>query len=772
MVRYKTLVIVESPSKCRTIEKYLGPSYLCVASCGHLREIANGLAGTGVGPDKVDEPSYAIIPKKMHYVRQIKTAIAECNGTVILGTDADREGEAIAWHICQLFQLPVDTTPRIVFREITSEALEHAIRNPRVIDMALVRSQQTRQILDLLIGYKTTPLLWSSGIANKKYNKGTKHQNKILSSGRCQTPALRLVYDNELIATAAAASPEYVYDCTAYFTGQNIPFSHNKPISLENINAFVSFYNDNDSIQEHIFHLDHVQRVIHAPPSALKTVTLQQSASSILNLSPSETMECAQSLYEKGFITYHRTDETRISDEFRSNISNYITKTWGSDYSESVSKTIQSQQSQTQSHSPHECIRPINVALSADKAKILYRSELSANECRLYHLIWSRALQSCMTPSACDKLTARIGARRVGAGNDSDCGEYTYTYVYHAYKPVFAGWRVVSRDSNARFDTTYTDDDAVGIDAAADCDIIQTPQTDNLGFNTTADTDNFLRSTNAEKRDNPFKPGYKTHFDFLANIRNGCILPYNEIKCNTVLRVGGGGRRYTEGSLVRRLENLGIGRPSTFATILYKLQKREYIVRRDVIRNIGTNYNCVNYLITADGSLKLSGPKLVAGADTKESFEFGIERNKLHITESGRAVIDTMMRHCAPLFAYDYTKRMEDELDAIAAGTRDWRDVCRVCYDEIAMCLDTTTTAKPSAEPAVVSDPADPGTAPGTGVLRVITKYASVREGKYGAYIFYKGPKMRNPKFISLKGFSRNALTCDESLLSEWIDEH
>jgi DNA topoisomerase-1 len=184
VVRYKTLVIVESPSKCRTIEKYLGPSYLCVASCGHLREIANGLAGTGVGPDKVDEPSYAIIPKKMHYVRQIKTAIAECNGTVILGTDADREGEAIAWHICQLFQLPVDTTPRIVFREITSEALEHAIRNPRVIDMALVRSQQTRQILDLLIGYKTTPLLWSSGIANKKYNKGTKHQNKILSSGR------------------------------------------------------------------------------------------------------------------------------------------------------------------------------------------------------------------------------------------------------------------------------------------------------------------------------------------------------------------------------------------------------------------------------------------------------------------------------------------------------------------------------------------------------------------------------------------------------------
>lgn len=752
-VKYKTLIIVESPSKCRTIEKYLGAAYTCIASCGHLREIANGLAGTGVGAGTIDEPTYAAIPKKMHYIRQIKTAIAECNGTVILGTDADREGEAIAWHICQLFHLPVDTTPRIVFREITREALECAIRNPRVIDMALVRAQQARQILDLLIGYKTTPLLWGAVAAasvSNKYNYANYKKNgttPALSAGRCQTPALRLVYDSDLAATAAAASPNYAYNCNAYFTGQNIAFSHSQPIELENIAAFLSFYAPptsntgggcNRVAIQHIFSLDAVKRIAQAPPSALKTSTLQQVAGTILHFSPVDTMACAQSLYEKGFITYHRTDETRTSDEFRASAAAYVAKTWGHDHAAGVSQTIHSTaqstaQSSPTTSSPHEGIRPIHVALSADKAKILHRSELSANECRLYHLIWIRAVQSCMTPATCDKLTARIGARRRDANEDCT---YAYTYVYDAYKPVFAGWRAV--------DVSGTEADING------------------------STDNF-ESTNTEKRENPFHTGYKTYFDFLSNMRNGSIIPYNQIKCTTVLR-SGAGRRYTEGGLVHRLEGLGIGRPSTFAAILHKLQKREYIVRRDVIRNIGTNFDCVNYSIAADGELKVAGPKLGSGAGGESAdaeFEFGTERNKLQLTDSGRVVIDTLMRCCAPLFAYDYTKRMEDELDAVAMGTRDWRHVCRDCYDTITRCLDDAASVATTASAAT----AEPATA-GTGVLRAITKYASVRDGKYGAYIFYKTPKMKTPKFISLKGFSRNALTCDESLLSEWIDEH
>lgn len=756
-VKYKTLIIVESPSKCRTIEKYLGPAYACVASCGHLREISNGLAGTGVGAETVDEPTYAAIPKKMHYIRQIKTAIALCNGTVILGTDADREGEAIAWHICQLFHLPVDTTPRIVFREITREALECAIRNPRVIDMALVRAQQARQILDLLIGYKTTPLLWGAvaaaeSVSNKynyaKYKKYKKNgTTPILSAGRCQTPALRLVYDNDLAATAAAASPSYAYNCIAYFTGQNIAFSHSHPIELENIAAFLSFYANgsvgcNRGAVQHVFSLDAVKRVAQAPPSALKTSTLQQAASAILKFSPVDTMACAQLLYEKGFITYHRTDETRTCDEFRSSAAEYVAKTWGRDHAASVSQTIHST-TQPSVSSPHEGIRPIHVALSADKAMILHRLELSASECRLYHLIWTRAVQSCMTPATYDKLTARIGARRDA---NEDCGDYAYTYVYNAYKPVFAGWRALTHNSIGRCAAEPDDDiNDINNDAA----------------------DNF-ESADTEKRENPFSTDYKSYFNFLSNVRSGSIIPYNEIKCKTVLR-SGAGRRYTEGGLVRQLEGLGIGRPSTFAAILNKLQKREYIVRREVIRTVGTNFDCVNYTIAADGTVKIAGPKIVAGADESAdaAFEFGTERNKLQLTDSGRAVIDTLMRSCAPLFAYDYTKRMEDDLDAVATGTRDWRDVCRDCYDAITKCLDAAATAATTAAATASSEPEM-----ATGVLRTITKYASVREGKYGAYIFYKTPKMKTPKFISLKGFPRNALTCDDSLLSEWIDEH
>ena len=774
MIKYKTLIIVESPSKCRTIEKYLGAAYACVASCGHLREIANGLAGTGVGIETVDDPTYAAIPKKMHYIRQIKAAIADCNGTVILGTDADREGEAIAWHICQLFHLPVDTTPRIVFREITREALECAIRNPRVIDMALVRAQQARQILDLLIGYKTTPLLWGAAAsdavstsATSKYTKYKKNNNKTttpaLSAGRCQTPALRLIYDNDLAATAAAASPTYAYNCNAYFTGQNIAFSHSKHIELENMAAFLSFYAQpikggrHHGMVQHVFSLDTVKRVAQAPPSALKTSTLQQAASTILKFSPVDTMNCAQSLYEKGFITYHRTDETRTSDEFRASAAEYVAKTWGRDHAACVSQTIHT--TQTISQSPHEGIRPIHVALSADKAKILHRSELSANECRLYHLIWIRAVQSCMTPATCDKLTARIGARRAAAAAaaaNEECA-YDYNYVYHAYKPVFSGWRAVALNSNHD----------CCVDAGADEDI--------TGYMNDS-IDNF-ESLNTEKRENPFHMGYKSYFDFLSNIRSGSFIPHNEIKCTTVLRGDAGSSRYTEGGLVRRLEGLGIGRPSTFAAILHKLQKREYIVRRDVIRTIGTNFDCVNYSISADGAMKAIGPKIevCSGESTDTTFEFGTERNKLQLTDSGRAVIDTLMRCCAPLFAYDYTKRMEDELDAVAMGTRDWRNVCRDCYDTIARCLDAASAASAASTAAAVGANAvevEPATDSGSGVLRAITKYASVRTGKYGAYIFYKTPKMKAPKFISLKGFSRNALTCDESLLSEWIDEH
>lgn len=745
-VKYKTLIIVESPSKCRTIERYLGPAYKCVASCGHLREISTDIADD-------NEPKYTVIAKKMQYVRQIKLAISECNGTIILGTDADREGEAIAWHVCEIFKLPVETTPRIVFNEITQSALEYAIRNPRFIDMNLVHSQQARQVLDLLIGYKITPLLW----ANQKLtnvNFKSKSQKSILSAGRCQTPALRLIYDNDAASAdaiaAIASSPEkdaHVYNCNAYFTGQHIPFSLSRPIELENISTFLDHYSSSSNVLHPIQHTfcginpTDICRVAYPSPVAFKTSTLQQSASALLRLSSSETMECAQSLYEKGLITYHRTDETRTSGEFISQAGTHISNTWGKTYvqqqndTESVSLTAQPEHA-------HEAIRPINAALPVDKLKILHRGEITANECRVYHLIWIRAIQSCMAPATCDTFTAHIDA--VQPYSESSA---VYRYKYTAHNPVFPGWR------------------------ACDC-----------GPPEKESSPEYFDSCESEKRENPFQLqlNHKTYFNFLLNIKPGSVIPYNEIKCtiglNKTLR-DKCRSRYTEGGLIRQLDVLGIGRPSTFASILHKLQKREYVIKRDIIRNTGPNYGGKNYIIRSNGALDIIEANRApssSAADTfrdDNAFVFGTERNKLQLTELGRSVIDALMLipKCATIFAYDYTKKMEDALDAVALGTRDWRDVCKECSLLISTC-----TADTSTESAAIDDDNTnkPGSTSSAGVLRVITKYTSVRDGKYGAYIFHQPPKLKRPKFVSLKGFGHNALQCDIALLLEWVDEH
>lgn len=747
-VKYKTLIIVESPSKCRTIERYLGPSYKCVASCGHLRELTSTVV------ENIEFPKYTIIPKKLQYVRQIKLAISECNGTIILGTDADREGEAIAWHVCEIFKLPVETTPRIVFNEITQSALEHAIRNPRFIDMNLVHSQQARQVLDLLIGYKITPLLWAN---QKLTNVNFKSSKKsVLSAGRCQTPALRLIYENESSSSAAiatiASSPvndTHVYNCIAYFTGQHIPFSLSHPIEPENISTFLNHYSSATTRTPIVRHTfcgitpADIKRITYSPPVAFKTGTLQQAACELLHLSPSETMECAQSLYEKGLITYHRTDETRTSDIFRAQARTHISNTWGQNYMQPHQEQEQEQEREREPSCAHEAIRPINAALLADKLKVLHRGEVSANECRVYHLIWRRAIQSCMTPSTCDTFTARV---------DATTGEkVAYRYTYTASNPVFLGWRACGGEEY---------------------------EIDNNNNNNGNNNNSNNCELESEKRENrypsQFQASHKSYFNFLLNIKQGSVLPHNEIKCNIGLKKTLQDvcrSRYTEGGLIRKLDVLGIGRPSTFASILHKLQKREYVVKRDIIRNTGPSYGGKNYIVHSNGAvdtIESNRAPSSSAADTFQddnAFVFGTERNKLQLTDLGRSVIETLIPKCDSVFAYDYTKKMEAELDAVALGTRDWREVCKECLLLVSTCTSANNDL------ATVDDgPVSPALSP--GILRVVTKYTSVRDGKYGAYVFHQPPKLKKPKFVSLKGFKHNALLCDIALLLEWVDEH
>ena len=738
-VKYKTLIIVESPSKCRTIEKLLGPRYTCVATCGHIREISDGLNGLHLDTILSDPewmPTYTTISKKMHHIRSIKTAISECNGIILLGTDADREGEAIAWHICQHFGLPVETTPRITFNEITQTALECAIRNPRVVDMQLVRAQQARQVLDLMIGYKITPLLWKSGCVPAAIKPKTKKQ--ILSAGRCQTPALRIIYDNDVENRALSLHPKYYYKCVAYFTSHNIRFSLSRELELGEIEQFLKFYrNVTVSNIQHAFRVDpSLIRMTQQSPVPLKTSTLQQLANSKYGLTSSETMESAQLLYERGLITYHRTDVTQISEEFRDKASHYIERKWGKEYVGMKDSFIRPPRV-AHAHA-HEAIRPIDVALTADKLKIISRSssiggaELSTNECRIYHLVWTRAVQSCMPPATCDKLTARIKALSEG--------QPTYEYVHNAFRPVFAGWRAC--------------DPSAAIEHLSD----------------TEETDNDNTTNN------------KSYFNFLLSVKPDSILPYNSISCITTLR--NEPKHYTEGGLIKRMEHLGIGRPSTFASIMHTLRKREFVVKRDVIRNIGTHFDCVNYTISHDGKVSISGPKVASRGDDSDQYEFGIERNKLQLTDAGRMVVETLIPRCDSLFAYDYTTKMEVALDAVAVAAGNdidstncnWRDVCKTCLrdiDAVIMSHSNSNISDGSSRVGVSkNDDDDDDHCSGGGVLRTINKYASVRDGKYGAYIFYKPPKYKKPKFVSLKGFPHNALKCEDAALIEWIEEH
>ena len=745
-VKYKTLIIVESPSKCRTIEKLLGPGYMCVASCGHIREISDGLNGLHLDTILSDPewmPTYTTISKKLHHIRSIKTAISECNGTIVLGTDADREGEAIAWHICQHFGLPVETTPRITFNEITQAALEHAIRNPRVIDMQLVRAQQVRQVLDLMIGYKITPLLWNSGSVPAAI-KPKPPKKQILSAGRCQTPALRLIYDNDVENRALSLNPKYDYKCVAYFTSHSIRFSLSRQLEVDEIEPFLKFYtNPNPNVSvgniQHSFRVDpDLIRMTQPAPAPLKTSTLQQLANSKYGLTSSETMEIAQLLYERGLITYHRTDVTQLSEEFRVKAIQYIERKWGKEHVYVIKDSF-IKPSVVYEHA-HEAIRPIDVALTADKAKIISRSlvggegaDMSTNECRIYHLVWMRAVQSCMLPATCDKLTARIKAL--------SSGQLMYEYVHNTFRPVFAGWRA--------------------------CD--PSDATDQLSDNDTEKEENLNLFHNNTTNN-------KSYFDFLLSLKQDSILPYNSISCTTALR--NGPRHYTEGGLIKRMEHLGIGRPSTFASIMNTLQKREFVIKRAVIRNIGTHFDCLNYTISHDGTITVSGPKVTSrdaenlGKDNNIQYEFGIERNKLQLTDAGRMVIETLIPRCDGLFAYEYTTNMEVALDAVATGNSmncNWREVCRQCLRDIdAVVIAKNQTHENSENSPGLATSSDEC----SGVLRTINKYASVRDGKYGAYIFYKPPKYKKPKFVSLKGFPHNALKCDDTALVEWIEEH
>lgn len=606
-------VIVESPTKCKTIEHFLGVGYKCFASCGHLRTM-NDLNCIDLIHSSI---TFNVIPSKTRQISFLHKGIREARD-VILALDDDREGESIAWHVCDLFQLPI-TTKRIKFHEITRSAITYAITNPTLIHMDLVHAQHTRQALDLLIGFKISPLL-------HRYIK----TKKTLSAGRCQSPALKLIYENQLEYESTYG--EIVYTTVGTFTSKRIEFVLNH--SFHDSDEVETFLTQSLSF-EHVYSCSDIQTKYKPAPIPWNTSALQQVCSSKLNISPKSVMESCQLLYEAGYITYMRTDNTQYCNDFLDVMSDYISKHYGIEFNKPT------QVNGLEIHTgAHEAIRPVYIDCET--------VELNHREQRVYTLIRNHTIETCMVPAKYNCIQAHI----------TTCTPYVYTHC--AEQMVFPGWQIVA-----------------GYTKASNVSYLQLLKQGPISFHTLHSKVSVI--------------DLKTH--------------------------------YTEANLVHQLEKRGIGRPSTYAGIVDKLQERGYVKKTNVS---GKSVSCVEFKVD---------PCTIHKIDTTK--EYGVERGKLILQPLGREVIQVLNQHFGPIIQYDYTKHMEDTLDLIAKGECSWEETCKTCLHEI------NKNITPTSENML-------STFVSTDVLLVISSEATLRQGKYGPYIYYKTKRMKKPKFIPI----------------------
>ncbi len=547
----KNLVIVESPAKAKTISKFLGSDYEIKSSFGHIRDLPS--KGLNVDIENNFNPIYAVTPDKKKVVAELKKAAKD--KTVWLASDEDREGEAIAWHLTQALGLDPKKTNRIVFHEITKTALEQAIKTPRTIDLNLVDAQQARRVLDRLVGYELSPVLW------KKIRAG-------LSAGRVQSVAVRIVVDRE--KEIKNFKSEATYKVTAIFSKDNDQFNAELTERLKSQDLA------KQTLEQLIGATFNISNIIKKPsfksPSApFTTSTLQQEASRRLGFSVKQTMIVAQRLYESGKITYMRTDSTSLSELALKTAEEYIIKNYGKDYHER--KQFQTKNSSAQE--AHEAIRPTDF------------NDTSAGEddqqTKLYKLIWQRALSSQMSKANTEKTEVSIA-------NDKSKS----IFLAKGEILVFPGFMAV-----------YT----------------------GRGEDT-----------------------------ILPSMNKGDILELIESKASTIFSRAPA--RYSEASLVKKLEELGIGRPSTYAPTISVIQIRGYVEKGDLE---GELTKTTSYLLKSD---KLE--------ELEESVNVGADTNKMLPTPVAELTTDFLVKYFPTIVDYDFTAKVEQQFDLVANGKEKW----------------------------------------------------------------------------------------------------
>jgi DNA topoisomerase-1 len=582
------LVIVESPAKCGKIQGYLGADYRVVATMGHIRALDETLESVGI--DRGWEPIYKELGTKKDAIVRLKSA-AKGVDQVILATDDDREGEGIAWHVCFLLKLNPTTTPRIVFHEITEPAIRAAVAAPRLLDLHKVNAQQARSMLDLLVGFTISRVLWTR-VAPK------------LSAGRCQTPALRLVAERDRLVDNHTASAFWrlvgsfaMGGCLSATAVQDVATEEEATAALNTVkNAPAATIL---SVKESVS--------VSNPPKPLITSTLQQEASSIHGLAPKSTMMAAQKLYEAGHITYMRTDQAVLSEEAKTAIRAWVTTNHGASYLGVVTATpavkavvkavAQAVAQAVAAQAAHEAIRPTHPERRTIDVE-------DRTQTLVYNLIWRRATQSQMAPCLAD-------VRKVTLSIDADP---TRIYSTEQTKSKFLGWRVLEPQDA---DKTHKDETE-----------------------------------------------WSTWAPLLAV---GAKLAWSALNADQHFTKPKG--RFTEASLIQELEHAGIGRPSTFASLVGTIVERDYVEKTNVEGTVQESRHLTLH------------PREWPPTVTTESHKVGAEKNKLRTTALGRSVIDFLSREYDDLFAYGFTARMEQELDEVAHGTKPWKSVLQTTWD-------------------------------------------------------------------------------------------
>ena len=607
----KYLVIVESPAKVKTIKKFLGKNYEVAASNGHVRDLPKSQLGFDVENDF--EPKYITIRGKGDILANLRKEVKKAE-KVYLATDPDREGEAISWHLASALKLGDKDAKRITFNEITKNAVKASLKNPREIDMNLVDAQQARRVLDRMVGYKISPVLWA------KVKRG-------LSAGRVQSVALRIICDREEEINAFIPEEYWTIDVTLNVKGEKKPLvakfygDENGKIQIHNQSELDAILKEIESCEYKVLEGKKGDRT-KKPPLPFRTSTLQQEASKHLNFSTQKTMRLAQQLYEGvdikgsgtvGLITYLRTDSTRVSEEAEAAASEYISANYGADY---VGGSVDTKKNTAKIQDAHEAIRPTDL----NRSPAIVKDSLSRDLFRLYQLIWNRFAASCMTPAVYETTSVTIGAGK-------------YRFHVSASKVKFDG-----------FMSVYSLDEE---------------KSDRVFLSKSLDETSELTEEEIEPKQHFTQP--PAHF--------------------------------TEASLVKTLEELGIGRPSTYAPTITTILGRRYIIK---------------------------------------------ENKNLYVSELGEVVNNIMKEAFPEIVDERFTANMESLLDKVEEGTVDWKMIIRNFYPDLDAAV---KAAEAELEKVKIEDEVT------DVVCEQCGRHMVIKYGPHGRFLACPGfPECRNTK--------------------------